>query len=228
MTSDIQPLESSVAQLYRHRFPDDIRARRIAVWEVLCRQWLSRYVPMDGRVLEAAAGDCEFINSISAAERVAIDLNPESSDFAAEGVVFHQGAAESLDRVLEHESFDSVFMSNFLEHCRTRDQILAVLRACHRVLRPGGRLLILGPNFRYCYRDYYDFFDHHITLTDRAVVEGLRLVRFRIEEVHPRTLPFSFRSRYPAWLVFVRAYLSLPWLWRLFGSQFFIVARKAA
>src|SRR5580700_7673863 len=132
-------LESAVDELYRHRFPKDVRRRRDAVWKVLCRSWFSQYVPADGRVLEVAAGYCEFINNISAAERVAVDLNPETRDHAAVGVIVHQVAAENLAGILRPGYFDAAFMSNFLEHCRSRDQVLAVLRAVLKVLTPGGR-----------------------------------------------------------------------------------------
>lgn len=220
-------LESTVDRLYRHRFPAEILDQRAAVWKVLCRSWFSRYIPRGARVLEVAAGYCEFINNIEAAERVAVDLNPETRNHAAPGVTVHEIAAERLAEVAPRSHFDAVFMSNFLEHCRSRDQMLMVLRAAREVLRGEGRALILGPNFRYCYKEYFDFFDHHLPLTEKAVVEALQLAGFELEVVEPRTLPFTFRSRLPSWPWLVRLYLRLPIFWRLFGAQFFIVAKKA-
>jgi SAM-dependent methyltransferase len=219
-------LESTVDRLYRHRFPAEILDQRAAVWKILCRSWFARYIAGDARVLEVAAGYCEFINNIAAAERVAVDLNPETRNHAAPGVTVHLIEAERLADVVPHDYFDAAFASNFLEHCRTRDHVLAVLRAIRIVLRPGGRLLILGPNFRYCYKEYFDFFDHHLPLTEKAVVEALQLAGFELEVVEPRTLPFTFRSRLPSWPWLVQLYLRLPLFWRIFGAQFFIVARK--
>jgi SAM-dependent methyltransferase len=219
-------VEAFVDRLYQHRFPEQIHAKRSAVWTTLCRSWFSKYIPAGSQVLEVAAGYCEFINNIEAAHRVAVDLNPETRRHAASGVVVHQLAAEELTRALRPGAFDTVFMSNFLEHCRSRDQVLDVLRAAATVLRPNGRVLILGPNFRYCYKDYYDYFDHYLALTDKAVVEALRLAGFEIEKVQPRTLPFSFQGRLPSWPWLVRLYLYLPWAWPLFGKQFFVVGRK--
>src|SRR5262249_22974007 len=159
--------------------------------------WFSRYIPRDARVLEIGAGYCEFINHTAAAERVAIDLNPETRLHAAPEVTVHEVAAEDLTTAVPSAHFDVVFMSNFLEHCRSRDQLLAVLRAAATALKPRGHVLILGPNFRYCYRAYYDYFDHHLALTDKAVVEALHLTGFIVEVAMPRTLPFTFRSRLP-------------------------------
>jgi SAM-dependent methyltransferase len=218
-------LETAVDRLYRNRFPPETLARRQAVWKVLCRSWLGRYVAPDARVLEIAPGYCEFINNIEAAERVAVDLNPETRNHAAPGVVVYHCAAERLGEQVPPGHFDVAFMSNFLEHCRSRDQMLAVLRAVSTALKPGGRLMILGPNFRYCFRDYFDYFDHYLPLTEKAVVEALHLAGFSVETVLPRTLPFTFRGRLPSWPWLVRLYMRLPLAWRLFGSQFFVVAR---
>lgn len=193
------PIENNVDQLYRHRFPPEVLARRDEVWKVLCHDWFGRYVPSNARVLEIAAGYCEFINNISAAERVAVDLNPETPRHAAPEVQVYETAAENVAEVLPREYFDVAFMSNFLEHCRTRDHLLAVLRAAREILKPDARLLILGPNFRYCYREYYDYFDHHLPLSEKAVVEALNLAGFVAEEVYPQTpalyLPQSSTER---------------------------------
>jgi SAM-dependent methyltransferase len=223
-----RPLESLVDRIYRNRFPQEILARRSAVWRVLCQSWLARYIPRGARILEVAAGYCEFINNIPADERVAVDLNPETRLYAAPDVVVHEIAAERLGEVIPPAHFDAAFMSNFLEHCRTREQVLAVLRAVATVLKPGGRVLILGPNFRYCTRDYYDYFDHHLPLTEKSVAEALRLAGFGVELAQPRTLPYTFRSRLPSWPWLVWLYLRLPWLWRFFGAQFFLVGRRSA
>ena len=167
-----------------------------------------------------------FINNVAAAERVAVDLNPETRYRASAAVQVHCLAAEDLARALPADHFDTAFMSNFLEHCRSRDQVLAVLRAVLTVLKPGGSLLILGPNFRYCARDYFDYFDHYLPLTERSVAEALGLTGFEVSEVVARTLPFSFRSHLPSWPWAVRLYLHLPPLWAWLGAQFFVVGRK--
>jgi SAM-dependent methyltransferase len=219
-------IESAVDRLYRHRFPAEMLEKRDAVWKILCRHWFARYIPEGARVLEVAAGYCEFINNIAARERVAIDLNPETRLHAGPGVTVHEVAAERLSEVLPSAHFDTVFMSNFLEHCRSRDQMLEVLRAASQVLRPGGRLLILGPNFRYCYKQYFDFFDHHLPLTEKSVVEALQLAGFEIKLVKARTLPFTFKSRLPSPSWLVQLYLHLPLFWPLFGAQFFIMGEK--
>src|SRR6266436_1127346 len=100
-------LDSAVDRLYRHRFPVDILARRTAVWAVLCNSWFSRYLPDNARVIEVAAGYCEFINNIRASEKVAIDINPETIKHAAGGVTVYQVTAERIGEVVRSEYFDA-------------------------------------------------------------------------------------------------------------------------
>ena len=46
-------------------------------------------------------------------------------------------------------TIDVVFTSNFFEHMPDKRALLRTLDECRRVLRPGGRLLVLMPNLRY-------------------------------------------------------------------------------
>jgi SAM-dependent methyltransferase len=100
------------------------------------------------------------------------------------------------------------------------------LREVHRVLRPGGRLLILQPNIRYAYREYWDFLDHHVALSHVSMVEALALSGFTATEVRPRFLPFTTKSALPQWPILVRLYLRLPPAQWLLGKQMFIAAEK--
>src|SRR5258706_579553 len=144
-------LDSAVDRLYQHRFPPDILARRAAVWAVLCKFWFSRYIPDSDRVIEVGAGYCEFINNIRAREKVAVDINPETIKHAVSGVTVHQVTAERIGEVGPSEYFDAAFMSNFLEHCHSRNHILPIFHGVASILKPGGRFLILDPNFPYCF-----------------------------------------------------------------------------
>lgn len=221
-----EPIEKSVADLYRKRFPESLRQRRMKVWKILCESWFSKYIPDSARVLEIGAGYCEFSNNIRAQRRVAVDLNPEIAQHAQEGVETFVIPADDIAETFDSGTFDAVFMSNFLEHCRSRDQIVAILRASREVLADGGCVIILGPNFRHCFKSYFDYLDHHLALTDFAIAEALALAGFDLEVQKAQTLPYSFKSRLPSWPWIVRLYIQWPWAWPLFGAQYFLVGRK--
>jgi len=61
--------------------------------------------------------------------------------------------------------FDRVFLSNFFEHLKNKEELVDVLVFCLNNLKPGGSLLIIQPNFKYSFREYYDFIDHQLPIT---------------------------------------------------------------
>jgi SAM-dependent methyltransferase len=211
--------------LYRNRFPESALAEKNALWRVICSVFLSRYVRPSDSVVDIGAGYCEFINNIEAREKTAVDLNPDVARFANPGTRIINESCTSIS-TLETSSTDIVFMSNFLEHLPDKQLVLATFVESLRILKPGGKILILQPNIRFIGGEYWDFFDHHTPLTDRSLVEALELTGFKIQEVIPRFLPYTTRSALPqsSWLVSL--YLRVPLAWRILGKQAFVVATK--
>ena len=219
------PAQSDGALLqstYARRFAGQER-RRAQVWDVLARSFLNRWISANDSVLDLGAGYCEFINAVEAKNRFAIDANPSTRIHAAPGVVVvTQDIRDTWN--LADSSLHTVFTSNFLEHLEAKSDLLHCLRESHRVLRPKGRLILLGPNIRFAYRHYWDYFDHSLPLSDRSLVEALELNGFAPSVVVPRFLPYTMRGNLPSHPLLLRAYLELPALWTIFGKQFFIVA----
>lgn len=212
-----------VEDLYDHRFSDVAKAKKNAVWQVLCESFFQRYIPGDATVLDMGAGFCEFINHIACGEKYAFDLNENTAAYANPDVRVLDGPDLCS---IEDSRFDVVFMSNFLEHMKSKEEVLRVLAEAHRLLKDHGRILVLQPNIRYAHKEYWDFFDHHVALSDRSLAEALALVGFTIEVAIPRFVPFTTRSRFPQHPAFVKAYLCFPLLWRFLGKQAFAVGRK--
>jgi ubiquinone/menaquinone biosynthesis C-methylase UbiE len=215
--------ELNPREVYGRRFAADASFRS-AMWRVICTDYLQRFIPAGATVLDVAAGHCEFINNIRAAHKIAVDLNDAASHYADPDVRVLVASAIDLSAV-EGESVDIVFISNFLEHISKPD-ITRTLVSCRRVLRPGGRIIILQPNIRYVIRDYWMFFDHVTPIDDRALVEVLEIVGFRITLVHSRFLPYTSKRRPPRAIGLLRLYLRLPLLWRIFGGQALVIAEK--
>jgi len=215
-----------LSDLYCNRFDGAVRARKALVWAVLWDGLFSRFVRPEDVLLDLGAGHCEFINAATARRRIAVDLNPDTARVAALDVEVHVASASELAFLRDGE-VDVVFTSNFLEHLPDKDAVSAVVRSAHRVLKPGGLLLALGPNIRFLADVYWDYYDHHVPLSDRSVCELLALCGFEIRSVEPRFLPYTVKGRLPllGWLV--RAYLALrPLSSTLLGRQFFVVAEK--
>jgi SAM-dependent methyltransferase len=178
-------------------------------------------------VVVLGAGYCEFVNGMLARRRIAVDLNPDTARCAGPGVEVHTVPADDLSFLAESE-VDVVFSSNFLEHLPDKQAVTRVIGAAFRVLRPGGRIVLMGPNVRLLPGRYWDFYDHHVPLSDLSVGELLRASGFEIHHSEGRFLPYTVvRSRLPTWGWVVRAYLALrPLSSTLFGRQFLVVAEK--
>jgi len=210
--------------IYSKRFAGS-EALRDQVWRVLTGDFFQRWVKEDAAVLDLGAGYCEFINNIRAARKYALDLNPSTAAKAATGIiVLTQDVGKPW--ALPSASLDVVFTSNFFEHLPSKQALQHCMTEALRILRPGGRLLALGPNIRFCADVYWDFFDHHLPLSDRSLTEGLEITGFHTEKVIEKFLPFTMKGKLPPSPALVRAYLKLPWAWTLWGKQFFVVARK--
>jgi len=212
-----------VTSLYERRFTPDLGFRS-QMWQILCRDFFQRYVATDCTILEIGAGYCEFINNIEAVRKIAVDINPDIEEYAGHDVQVVTSRASQMD-ALADGSVDVAFASNFFEHLH-RNEILATIREIQRVLKKGGKFMILQPNIRFCAKDYWMFFDHITPIDDRALAEALETNGFHVLEMISRFLPFTTKSRLPKSAFLVRAYLRLRPAWALIGQQSFVVTER--
>ncbi len=202
-----------LARLYRVRFTDAERARKDAIWRVLCERFFQRYVG-------------EFMRHIKAGRKIAVDLNPETRSLLPPDVEFHQTDAANLP--IDSASVHVCFSSNFFEHLPSKTRLDQVLQESLRVLRPGGLYVCMQPNLRYAPGEYWDYYDHVLPLTHLSCQEAFRKAGFEVIELIDRFIPFSTASRLPQAPWLVRLYLAFRPAWRLLGRQFVLVARKPA
>lgn len=214
---------TDLERMYRERFSGRLEYRQ-RIWKVLI-PFFHKWVAPDSTVLDLGCGYCEFINRISARKKYGMDLNPDVSRHASADVeIIQQDCAQAWP--LLEGSLDVVFTSNFFEHLPDKAALERTVQQAFLSLKAGGKLIAMGPNIKYTGAAYWDFFDHHIALTELALVELLKQCGFEIARVTPRFLPYkmSMGREYPAWML--SCYLKLPLVWPLFGKQFLVVARK--
>jgi SAM-dependent methyltransferase len=182
---------------------------RQGVWRVVA-EYLAPWVPEASHVLEIGAGRCHWINSVRASHRLAVDMWPEIGRFAAAGVEARVMDVGRELLTLAPAHFDAVLASNVLEHFEP-DTASRIAYEVATLLKPGGRFLIIQPNYRYAYRSYFDDYTHRAVFSDVSLTTMLRSHGFRIDLSMPRFLPYSMRNvrgTVPPWLV--RAYIRSP------------------
>lgn len=217
-------LSAELQREYALRFTAAAEYRR-RVWSILTRDFFQQWVPRDGRVLDLGCGWGEFINQIEAREKLALDLNPDARERLDPSVQFCLQDCSQRWSVAD-DSLDVVFSSNFFEHLRSKDALRDTIMEARRCLKPGGRLICMGPNVRHLAGAYWDFWDHYLPLTERSMAELLRMQGYEVEMECDRFLPYTMVGQSEKPLFLVSWYVRMPFIWRFFGAQFLVIARK--
>ena len=109
---------------------------------------VDRLMPAGGRVLDFGSARGTFIGELMSSdlaerwEPEGIDINPDEVEMGkAKG--FPVRVANVFDDSIPGESFDAITAFSVLEHMQDPR---ATLEALHRVLKPGGKLLLIVPN----------------------------------------------------------------------------------
>lgn len=211
-------------RLYAYRFRDIDQAGREAVWGEIAPH-VHSVMGKPQKVLDPAAGRGEFIGAVPAKETWAVDaVKYEEAAYKPDTKVL---TASILEAELPAGHFDGVFVSNFLEHLYDQEQIATFLEKMRDAMAPGGRIAIMGPNYRYCSDEYWDCADHYVALTHVAIGEHLYAAGFEPERIIPRYLPYSFRGILPPSPALTRTYLKMPFAWKLLGKQFLVIGRRS-
>lgn len=211
-------------RLYHYRFREIDQDGRVAVWREISPH-VHGLMGRPRKLLDPAAGRGEFIGASPAEETWAVDevSYPEAEHKPETKIV----TAPIMEAELPEGHFDGVYVSNFLEHLPDQEAISAFLERMRDLMEPGGRIAIMGPNYRYCAKEYWDCADHYVALTHVAIGEHLYAAGFEPERIIPRYLPYSFRGILPPSPPLTRLYLRTPPAWRLLGKQFLAIGRKA-
>ena len=207
---------------YQTRYTFD--PARTTVWKEIVR-FEASFIPATGTVLDVGAGYCDFINNVTATRRIAADISPELSKYAAPGVEQLSAPADDMSSVASG-SVDVVHASNLLEHFDDVS-LERVIAEFARVLKTGGRLILQQPNFAYSGSAYFDDPTHKKVFTHVSLKNFVESHGFKVVLLRPKFLPFSMNSRpsiVPVSSLVVRAYIASPW--KPFAGQMLCIAEK--
>lgn len=188
-------------------------------------KYLDKYLRNTETILDMGCGQGEFISQVQGKSLVAVDLDPQAAKYLPNEVKFLNGGLEQLSDV-ESNSIDVIWASNFLEHLEIEDVFL-FLKEAHRLIRKSsdsGHLILMQPNFRYAYKNYFDDFTHKTIFTDKSLVSVIKMAGFEIEVCEKKFLPYSLDSKKAKFSFLIGFYLKSRI--RLFGGQMLVVAKR--
>jgi SAM-dependent methyltransferase len=180
---------------------------RLKVWRAIT-EYLQLYVGSNKTVFDLGSGYGDFINQIQAKKKYALDISPAVKDHINKDVTFIAKPSTDL-KDIPANSLDVVFSSNLMEHL-DRAQIDQTMAGVKRCMKKGGTLILIGPNFRYAYREYFDDYTHKTIFTHVSLADLMFEYGFTPIKVMPKFLPLSLKSRLPKSYLLTKAYLHSP------------------
>ncbi|MEA3367741.1 MAG: class I SAM-dependent methyltransferase, partial [Planctomycetota bacterium] len=173
---------------------------RALAWPLVVRRLRSRYgvgyLPYEGegRLLDFGCGVGKYVAQMRAAgwNAEGMDLVPEPVRVGREaGLTAHQGSLPGA--ALEAGRFDAVTLRATLEHVPSP---LATLRTARHLLRTGGYLMVIVPNFASLAADWFgsawyglDVPRHLTHFTQATLARHLEAAGFRLDRAIPIRRP---------------------------------------
>ena len=106
----------------------------------------------------------------------------------------------------EDNSFDVVFSKSLIEHLNNPENFM---KEAYRVLRPGGRLITMTPDWESVYRTFYEDYTHRTPFTENSLRDIHQIFSFTKVGVEKfRQLPFLWK--YPWLSIFSRLFSYFP------------------
>ena len=146
------------------------------------------------RLLDLGCGRGEFLHGFAKLGFAAtgFDRSPPEQPLFGEQVV--AGHYQHGGLPFQDKEFAVIFNKSVFEHVR---EISPLLRECHRVLAPGGRLVSLVPDWMAQWRHFYDDWTHVRPFTLTGLRECIQSHGFEVQQaVRFRQLPLLWQRPY--------------------------------
>lgn len=164
-----------------------------------------------GRLLDLGCGRGDMMRAFAGIgfDVVGVDGSPRVATLCAPFET-HVRDLERETLPLPSNQFDVVFTKSVIEHLRDP---MPMLREAMRVLRPGGRMVVMTPSWRHhAFGPFYLDHTHVTPFTAPSLRDALRLSGFTgVTARHMRQLPFLWKMPFMAPLVWLVAAVPLPY-----------------
>ena len=128
------------------------------------------------KMLEPGCGRGEFLNNFKkmGLDAVGVDISPEAANFT-NGLDIKICDVENEKLPFNDNTFDVIYSKSFIEHLYYPERYL---EEAFRVLKSGGILITLVPDWESNYKKYFDDFTHRTPFTNIALKDAYEMYGF--------------------------------------------------
>lgn len=172
------------------------------------------------KILELGCGRGEFLNEFvkCGLEVHGVDISDYSKKFFSE-LNLKKVDMENEKLPYQDNYFDFIYSKSFIEHFYYPEKIF---KEAYRVLKPGGMIITLTPEWKYIYKSFYEDFTHRVPFTKVSLKDIHSMNNFNSINVESFIqLPILFEKNFIS-----KIYLILSILTRILIPDYFRMRNK--
>ncbi len=144
------------------------------------------------KVLELGCGRGEFLNEFNlfGLDAYGVDMSDYCKKFFP-SLKFKKVDLEKEQLPFDDNFFDVIYSKSIIEHFYYPDKIF---EEAYRVLKPGGIIITLTPEWKYIYKSFYDDHTHRVPFTKSSLSDIHKMHNFK--QIHVESfiqLPILFK-----------------------------------
>ena len=147
------------------------------------------------KLLEPGFGRGEFLNHFSKNDIKTYGMDysifdgPKDFNITSE-IKIHD--ADNRPYPYDDNFFDTIYTKSFIEHFYYAEKVMAEL---YRILKPGGKIITLTPNWTYMTKEFYDSCTHRTPFTNKSIKDLHEIVGFKnVESKNFKQLPILWKG----------------------------------
>ncbi len=159
------------------------------------------------KILELGCGRGDFIVEFkkNGLEAFGVDLSNYSENFFPE-LNFSKVDMTKEKLPFEDNYFDVIYSKSFIEHFYYPEK---VFEEAYRVLKPGGVIITLTPEWKYIFKSFYDDFTHRVPFTQESLKDIHLINNFKLVSVESFIqLPILFEKTFLSSLFLIASFLT--------------------
>ncbi len=133
------------------------------------------------KILELGCGRGEFLNEFEefGLDAHGVDISDYCKKFFPK-LKFKKTDMANEKLPFEDNFFDIIYSKSIIEHFYYPDK---VFKEAYRVLKPGGLIITLTPEWKYIYKSFYDDFTHRVPFTKTSLKDIHEMYNFKETQV---------------------------------------------